>query len=50
MALEGQASEDGTLQFDVEDVILMFADTEEKVCLCVYLYVCQPLCPWQRWG
>ncbi|XP_029632131.1 bridging integrator 2 [Salmo trutta] len=30
VALEGQASEDGTLQFDVEDVILMFADTEEK--------------------
>uniref|UniRef100_A0A4W5P7G2 Bridging integrator 2b n=1 Tax=Hucho hucho TaxID=62062 RepID=A0A4W5P7G2_9TELE len=30
VALEGHASEDGTLQFDVEDVILMFADTEEK--------------------
>ncbi|XP_038827167.1 bridging integrator 2-like [Salvelinus namaycush] len=30
VALEGHASEDGTLQFDVEDVILMFANTEEK--------------------
>ncbi|XP_035634516.1 bridging integrator 2-like isoform X1 [Oncorhynchus keta] len=30
VALEGHASEDGTLQFDVEDVILMFADAEEK--------------------
>uniref|UniRef100_A0A4W5NVA3 Bridging integrator 2b n=1 Tax=Hucho hucho TaxID=62062 RepID=A0A4W5NVA3_9TELE len=30
VALEGHISEDGTLQYDVEDVILILADTEEK--------------------
>ncbi|XP_014023534.1 bridging integrator 2 isoform X2 [Salmo salar] len=30
VTLEGHISEDGTLQYDVEDVILILADTEEK--------------------
>ncbi|XP_064823724.1 bridging integrator 2-like isoform X1 [Oncorhynchus masou masou] len=30
VALEGHISEDGTLQYDVEDLILILADTEEK--------------------
>uniref|UniRef100_A0A4W5NLE2 Bridging integrator 2b n=1 Tax=Hucho hucho TaxID=62062 RepID=A0A4W5NLE2_9TELE len=49
VALEGHISEDGTLQYDVEDVILILADTEEKVCVCAWIYsICihVSLSPW----
>lgn len=39
MAVESHASEDGLLQFEKGDVILVLAETVDKVCICFHKYI-----------